>query len=377
MERLNIYFMHSNKFDYENLIYKKVLSSSVCLMQNVILPYSDNNKTKYAKDLIKSADLVIVDLYKPSFGLSLELRWLSKIKDKKVLFLSQDNIIPKKYQKIVTDFTKDDENNISLYNDFAYKSIETEQLVDLGIDELKELNNGQVKKVKAKGKLKQRIIVTYSRKMDEYQKKIRNRQIERAKYLLENNSDPESIKRNPNDYRRFIKNDKSSESKYSIDEDKINEESKYDGYYAIATNIFNMSEREIFEINSRRYKIEDCFRIMKTDMSSRPVFVQKDNRIIGHFMICYTALLILRLIEVKINRRKKSSFSIHELIETMKNMNVAEITPFFHSQYTGSNCLDALEAEFNLGLDNVWFPLNSLNKLLKNIKIKKTPYNNI
>ena len=272
-------------------------------------------------------------------------------------------------------FDKDDENNISLYNDFAYKSIETEQLVDLGIDELKELNNGQVKKVKAKGKLKQRIIVTYSRKMDEYQKKIRNRQIERAKYLLENNSDPESIKRNPNDYRRFIKNDKSSESKYSIDEDKINEESKYDGYYAIATNIFNMSEREIFEINSRRYKIEDCFRIMKTDMSSRPVFVQKDNRIIGHFMICYTALLILRLIEVKINRRKKSSFSIHELIETMKNMNVAEITPFFHSQYTGSNCLDALEAEFNLGLDNVWFPLNSLNKLLKNIKIKKTPYN--
>ena len=103
MERLNIYFMHSNKFDYENLIYKKVLSSSVCLMQNVILPYSDNNKTKYAKDLIKNADLVIVDLYKPSFGLSLELRWLSKIKDKKVLFLSQDNMIPKKYQKIVTD----------------------------------------------------------------------------------------------------------------------------------------------------------------------------------------------------------------------------------------------------------------------------------
>lgn len=143
MERLNIYFMHSNKFDYENLIYKKVLSSSVCLMQNVILPYSDNNKTKYAKDLIKSADLVIVDLYKPSFGLSLELRWLSKIKDKKVLFLSQDNIIPKKYQKIVTDFTKYDENNtyIKLIEDFINKELDRRSKINGDIYTLGEINN--------------------------------------------------------------------------------------------------------------------------------------------------------------------------------------------------------------------------------------------
>lgn len=142
MERLNIYFMHSNKFDYENLIYKKVLSSSVCLMQNVILPYSDNNKTKYAKDLIKSADLVIVDLYKPSFGLSLELRWLSKIKDKKILFLSQDNMIPKKYQKIVTDLTKYDENNtyIKLIEDFINKEIDRRSKINGDIYTLGEIN---------------------------------------------------------------------------------------------------------------------------------------------------------------------------------------------------------------------------------------------
>ena len=143
MERLNIYFMHSNKFDYENLIYKKVLSSSVCLMQNVILPYSDNNKTKYAKDLIKSADLVIVDLYKPSFGLSLELRWLSKIKDKKVLFLSQDNMIPKKYQKIITDLTKYDENNtyIKLIEDFINKELDRRSKINGDIYTLGEINN--------------------------------------------------------------------------------------------------------------------------------------------------------------------------------------------------------------------------------------------
>ena len=142
MERLNIYFMHSNKFDYENLIYKKVLSSSVCLMQNVILPYSDNNKTKYAKDLIKNADLVIVDLYKPSFGLSLELRWLSKIKDKKVLFLSQDNMIPKKYQKIVTDLTKYDENNtyIKLIEEFINKELDRRSKINGDIYTLGEIN---------------------------------------------------------------------------------------------------------------------------------------------------------------------------------------------------------------------------------------------
>ena len=142
MERLNIYFMHSNKFDYENLIYKKVLSSSVCLMQNVILPYSDNNKTKYAKDLIKNADLVIVDLYKPSFGLSLELRWLSKIKDKNVLFLSQDNMIPKKYQKIVTDLTKYDENNtyIKLIEDFINKELDRRSKINGDIYTLGEIN---------------------------------------------------------------------------------------------------------------------------------------------------------------------------------------------------------------------------------------------
>ena len=142
MERLNIYFMHSNKFDYENLIYKKVLSSSVCLMQNVILPYSDNNKTKYAKDLIKNADLVIVDLYKPSFGLSLELRWLSKIKDKKVLFLSQDNMIPKKYQKLVTDLTKYDENNtyIKLIEDFINKELEIRSKVKDNVYTIGEIN---------------------------------------------------------------------------------------------------------------------------------------------------------------------------------------------------------------------------------------------
>ena len=114
MKRLNIYFIHSKKFDYENLIYKKVLSSSVCLNQNIILPYSKNNQTTYTKDLMEKADLIIVDLYKPSLGLTLELFMLSKLPDKKVLYLSQDNVLPKKYQKYVKEFTKHNGNYLEL-----------------------------------------------------------------------------------------------------------------------------------------------------------------------------------------------------------------------------------------------------------------------
>ena len=76
MERLKIYFIHSKKFDYENLIYKKVLESTICVTQNFILPYTKNNEEKYAKDLIESSDLIVVDLYNPSIGLTIELKWL-------------------------------------------------------------------------------------------------------------------------------------------------------------------------------------------------------------------------------------------------------------------------------------------------------------
>lgn len=126
MERLNIYFIHSNKFNYEELIYKKILNSSLCITQNIILPYSNNNKNKYAKDLINKADIIIVDLYTPSFGLTLELKWLSKTKDKKILYLSQDNIIPKQYKKIINNITIHNQTNtyINIIENFIKEELD-------------------------------------------------------------------------------------------------------------------------------------------------------------------------------------------------------------------------------------------------------------
>ena len=117
--------------------------------------------------------------------------------------------------------------------------------------------------------LKQKVIVTFSRKMMEYQRSVRNRQIDRARRMIERN-DPEEIKKGPNDVRRFMKRTAKTKTgekaviSYVIDEEKIKEEEKYDGYYAVATNLED-SVRDILAVSHKRYMIEDCFRIMKSN----------------------------------------------------------------------------------------------------------------
>ena len=199
--------------------------------------------------------------------------------------LSDDSLIS---IKVLKTFDKKDEKNMPFYKDKAYKIIEANTLLDVGLYEERILENGKRKKVKSKAKLKQHIIVTFSRKSMEYQRFIRNRQIERAKKILEK-MHPDDYKKGPNDVTRFIKKTKISGDKYELDIEKIKEEEKYDGFYAIATNLDDCV-KDIIAINEQRYKIEDCFRILKTDFASRPYFHRTRERIIAHFMICYTAL---------------------------------------------------------------------------------------
>lgn len=253
--------------------------------------------------------------------------------------------------------------NRNYYDGYIYKSIPVDKLVDLGLFEVKQYKNGKAKKIKSKGNLKQRIIVTYSRKMAEYQKTVRNRQIERAKKILAN-MDPDNFKKGPNDVTRFIKSDKEKKN-YYLDEARIEEEAKYDGFYAVATNIFDMKETEVLDIQSRRYKIEDCFRVLKTNFSSRPVYHRKESRIKAHFLICYTALLIYRLLEVKLDRNK-THFTTEQIIETLQNMNVVNCSDMYYQAcYTGSDVLDSLEQLFDLKLNRKYYQPKTLNKFKK------------
>ena len=257
----------------------------------------------------------------------------------------------------------------SLYEDFAYKVIPADHVVDLGLYEEKQYKNGKTKLVKATGVLKQKMIVTFSRKMMEYQRMVRNRQIERTRILLATN-DPEEIKKGPNEVKRFMKRiakTKAGETvqvSYILDEAKIAEEEKYDGFYAVATNLDDKA-KDILAISKKRYQIEDCFRIMKTNFSARPVNHRNPDRIRAHFLICYTALLIYRLLECKLHDQ-----GIHvttdNLLATLKNMNVTNVHDIeYMALYEGSKTLEALTELSGLILDHQHFHPKELNKILK------------
>ena len=281
-------------------------------------------------------------------------------------------------------FDRFDENNRSLYDDRVFKILTADRAVDVGLTEKKLYKNGRTKTVKSKAILKQTIVVTFSRKMMEYQRNIRNNQIERAKRLLEN-IDPQSYKKGPHDVTRFIKrNHKSSadvKDEYELDQERINQEEKYDGYYAIATNLQmdkNESEAEfihsILSINEKRYKIEDCFRIMKTNLCARPVFHQTRERITAHFMICYTALLVYRLLEAQLDeygaklKTGKKHFTTSNIIETLQNMKVSNVQDMYYmSTYKGSQTLNALNAIYDLKLDRKYYQPKELHKKIKKI----------
>lgn len=280
--------------------------------------------------------------------------------DSNYRLLSNDDAITLKEMRT---FNKKGANNLSLYNDFAYKVIPANTAMDTGLYEEKVYKNGRTKKVKAKGTLHQFIIVTFSRKMMEYQRTIRERQLERAKKLLRL-KDPEKIKKGPNDIRRFLKNTSSDTANYVLDMDKIHEEEKYDGFYAVATNLDD-SSKDILAVAQNRYKIEDCFRIMKTNFDARPVFLRKPERIRAHFLICYTALLIYRLMECKLDDNL-THVTTSNLIKTLRNMNVVNMDDMYYkSIYSGSQTLDALERCFELQLNRKYYRPSDLNKIVK------------
>ena len=227
------------------------------------------------------------------------------------------------------------------------------------------------RKVKSKAVLKQRIMITFSSKAMEYQRHIRNAQIERARNILKYR-DVEDVKKGPHDVSRFIKRTsvthegQAAIDHYEIDQSAIDEEEKYDGYYAIATNLDD-DAKAILKINSQRYKIEDCFRILKTNFNARPVYHSKENRITAHFMICYTALLIFRLLECKLDQYG-THFTTDNIIDTLKNMNVVNMQDMYYaSTYRGSQVCTALNGLYGLGLDKKYYQPKELHKKIKKL----------
>ena len=175
-------------------------------------------------------------------------------------------------------------------------------------------------------RLDQRLIITYSPKYAAYQKEIRRRQIERAEKMVASGR-RKAERKNPNDPARFVgklavtKEGEKAKIHYFLDEGKIAEEESYDGLYAVCTDLLDDDVKDILKVSEGRWKIEECFRIMKTEFEARPTFVRLENRITAHFLICFLALLVYRLLELKL----EGAYTCEEILSTLKGMNFADI----------------------------------------------------
>ncbi len=218
--------------------------------------------------------------------------------------------------------------------------------------------------------LEQRLIITYSVKYQEYQKNIRNNQINRAKKLIENN--PKKItKAKQNDPKRFIKTinitddgEIAEKINYSIDQSIIDEESKYDGLYAVCTNLEDSVE-DIIEVNRRRWEIEESFRIMKSDFKSRPIFHSKDEMIKAHFITCFLSLIVYRFLEKKLDEK----YTVSEIIKTLRTMDIKlENNDSYSPNYIRTDLTDDLHDKFGFRTDFEVMNIKKLKRIFKQTK---------
>ena len=175
-------------------------------------------------------------------------------------------------------------------------------------------------------KPEQRLLITYSPKYAAYQKEIREKQVERAASMLKSGNHKKTRK-NPNDPARFIgkeavtRDGEMADVLYYLDEEKIEQEARYDGLYAVCTDLFDDSPGDILKVSEGRWQIEACFRIMKTDFMARPVYLHRSERIQAHFLICFLSLLVYRLLEKKLNK----NYTCDEILNTLRSFEFADI----------------------------------------------------
>ena len=218
--------------------------------------------------------------------------------------------------------------------------------------------------------LEQKLIVTYSLKYRNYQRQIRNSQIERAKVAIANKNF-KLDKCNQNDFKRFIKKtnitkdgEVAEKKVLSLNTDTIQKEEKFDGFYGVCTNLDDEPE-EIIKVNQRRWEIEESFRIMKSEFKARPVYLSRDDRITAHFTTCFLSLVILRFLEKMLYEKYTSS----EIIDCLREMNFTEsIGNGYIPTYTRTDLTDDLHEKFNFRTDYQITTKTNIKKIFKKIR---------
>lgn len=221
------------------------------------------------------------------------------------------------------------------------------------------------------GDMDETVIITYSPKYKAYQSKIRNAQIDRAKKMIQS-SDKTRKGKGSNDPARFVQRTSVTEDGqiaqkniYQLDEAKILEESMYDGFYAVVTNLEG-DIREIININKQRWEIEENFRIMKSEFEARPVFVRREDRIKAHFLTCFISLLVYRLLEKKLGEE----FTCSQILETLRNMNVTLLSKDsgYIPSYKRTKITDKLHSSFGFRTDYEFIRKSTMRTIIKETK---------
>lgn len=213
--------------------------------------------------------------------------------------------------------------------------------------------------------LEQRIIISYCVKQRNYQRELRNRQVERAIKIIDGNA---AKTRNMNSPTRFIEEiqttldgEVAEKSNKTLNTSKIAEEQMYDGFYAVCTTLED-DIGTIIKINRRRWEIEESFRIMKSEFKARPVFMQKDSRIRAHFMTCFLALIVFRMMEKKLDGR----YTVSEIISTLQSMKFQRIKGLGYIPcYTRNEITDALHEAFGFRTDSQIISEKKVKEIIK------------
>lgn len=221
------------------------------------------------------------------------------------------------------------------------------------------------------GGLEQHLIVTFSLKRRAYQRWVRNRQIERAKAVVDSSK---PLYSGQNNYKRFIGADHSTQDGEAasrtvryLDKERITEEERYDGFYAVCTNLED-DPSEIIAVNQKRWQIEECFRIMKSEFLARPVYLSRQDRITAHFLTCFIALVIYRILERKLDH----AFTCEELIDTLRDMEMlVSGAEGYIPVYMRTDITDALHETFGFRTDYQIVPAKEMKKICARTAKKK------
>lgn len=288
-----------------------------------------------------------------------DLNWKTVNGDKEISLTKFKNILDKQFAG--EQLTTEEESYLSC--DMIYKKYPMKRKVPA-----KFLKDYMVN-ITGSLEMEETLFITFSAKYYLYQRQLLSKQIATAQNWLDR--DPDSIRKGPNDIRRLIHTySETSDGEIAnkktniLDTNQIDKERSFHGFYAVATSL-DSNVQEILQINSARWKIEQSFRILKSEFDARPAYVWTKEHIQAHFCICYTALLMYRILERKLNllNTEEEQFSCKQILSTLKAMNVKDgFNCYYEACYTGSVILESLEKIFNMHLNRKYYKTDFFKK---------------